>query len=254
MREKDDYKISVENFITSNKIIPRCYEILYISDSNTIKVIIHDDEDKSKNIYLGNGLIGRWCCENDKYILFFQVNISGNKDEYNKIKGKNRIVRESIPTMISSLVKADKEFFRRNNNLREAEIFIKFNCKHDDFFKVENWGRLDSYVSVKTRSTDKEESYKDKADDLREKNNNIITNLLNPYIELFLSPIYGINIKYLIKNIDILSMDEISNILSDENKTHEIVLSIKVMNNNILEETILSALITRRGVVISLIA
>ena len=49
-------------------------------------------------------------------------------------------------------------------------------------------------------------------------------------------------------------MDEISNILSDENKTHEIVLSIKVMNNNILEETILSALITRRGVVISLIA
>lgn len=245
--------------VDSKAIIPRCYEVNYLKPANKIKINIDKDENKSKNIYKGEGLCGRWCYENEKYMLFFQVNISTNNKDYEKAKVNDKSLREKLPLMLNTIVKAEENFLKENKDLLEAEIFIKFNCLCDDFYKVESFGKLKDYINIKRSEDNKlkeEENTNNKFRNVNNKkdiNKNIILNLINPYIETHLSAMYGKDIRFLIKRVEILGVEELD-VITGDHKEHEIVVSVIVLNINRPEETILSLRVKPNGVSIKKIA
>ncbi|MDY6226993.1 MAG: staygreen family protein [Clostridium sp.] len=261
MNKANPYKLSIErmeDILDTGPIIPRCYEVTYLKSSKKMKININKDENKSKNIYKGEGLCGRWCCENEKYMLFFQINVISNENSYEKVKEKDKKIREELPLMINSIIKSEEKFLKKNKDLMEAEIFIKFNSTYDDFYKVESFGELKNYINIEAYA-EKELKEKDVNSKLKTiKNNidinkNIILNLINPHIEIYLSPMYGKEVKFLINEIELLSIKELDSI-DGYSKEHEIVASIKIINKNYLEEAILDIKVKSNGVSIKNIA
>ena len=117
LKSSSPYKLNIErldNILDSGPIMPRCYKVTYLKSSNNIIISIDKNEDKSKNIYKGEGLCGRWCYENQKYMLFFQVNIATKNKDYEKAKEKNKVIREEIPLMLNAIIKAEENFLKRN--------------------------------------------------------------------------------------------------------------------------------------------
>lgn len=259
MSKSDIYNLTVnrnEDILDDGPIIPRCYEVTYLKYSKSMSVNINKDEDKSKNIYRGEGLCGRWCYENNKYMLFFQINIK-SEEGYDKLIEKNKEVRENIPLMIKAIRKVEEKLFMKNKNLEDAEIFIKFNCKEDDFYKVENWGKLKSYIEE--YKNDKLSMEKDTSDYIAKQKSkitmreNAILNLVSYHIELFLFPRYGKNIGFLINNMKIISMEEMLN-MNGSGNDYEIVVSIELLGKAGVEETLLSVLVKKNKVLVKVIA
>lgn len=247
MNKANPYKLSIErmeDILDTGPIIPRCYEVTYLKSSKKMKININKDENKSKNIYKGEGLCGRWCCENEKYMLFFQINVISNENSYEKVKEKDKKIRKELPLMINSIIKSEEKFLKKNKDLIEAEIFIKFNSTYDDFYKVESFGELKNYINIEGYD-EKELKEKEVNSQLKKiKNNvdinkNLILNLINPHIEIHLAPMYGKEVKFLIREVEVLSIQELNNI-NEGTKEHEIVVSVKILSGNDIEELILN--------------
>ncbi|MCF0147800.1 MAG: DUF3888 domain-containing protein [Clostridium sp.] len=258
MNKSSPYKLAVEklnDILDNGPMIPRCYEVNYLRASNKITVNINKDESKSKNIYKGEGLCGRWCCEKETYMLFFQVNVVSNKKGYERAKEKNKSIRKELPLMINSIIKAEEKFLKKNKHLYEAEIFIKFNSIYDDFYKVESFGYLKNYMNIDTNYEKKpqKKEVNNEAKDKNDINKDIILNLIRPYIETHLSPMYGREIGFLIREIEVLSTKELDN-FSGDYKHHEIVVSVRVLSMNTIEEVILEVRVKPNRVVIKSIA
>ncbi len=253
MNKSIPYKLTVEkldDMLDNGVIIPRCYEVNYLKTSKKMKVNINKDENKSKNIYKGEGLCGRWCCENEKYMLFFQVNVISNKKGYESVKEKDKLIRKAIPLMINSIIKAEEKFLEKNKYLYEAEIFIKFNSPYDDFYKVESFGNLKNYINIEGYEEKEGNSQLKTINNNIDINKNLILNLINPHIEIHLAPRYGKEVKFLIREIELLSIKELDDIDMGY-KEHEIVVSVKILNINYIEELILGIEVKSNGVVIS---
>ena len=257
LNKANPYKLTIErldDILDNGPIIPRCYEINYLKTSNKITVNINKDEDRSKNIYKGEGLCGRWCFENEKYMLFFQINVVANKKGYEKAKEKDKLIREGLPVMINSIIKSEEKFLKENKDLTEAEIFIKFNSPYDDFYKVESFGQLKNYVNIEGYD-EKKEKEKEVNNQLKkmqqniEINKNLILNLIKPHIEIYLAPMYGKEVKFLIREVEILSIQELDG-FSGDSKEHEIVVSVKILSMNNIEEIILNVRVKQNVVII----
>lgn len=257
MSKYDFYELEI-NRIDNKAIIPRCYEVNYLKPSKKIKINIDKDENKSKNIYKGEGLCGRWCYENEKYMLFFQVNVETSKKDYEKAKENDKILRERLPLMLNAIIKSEENFLKENKTLLESEIFIKFNCPCDDFYKVESWGNLKNYINIELTEDKKliEREVNNKLRNIKNKkdfNENLILNLINPHIEIHLLSMYGKEARFLIKGIEILGIEELD-VINEGFKEHEIVVSVKMLNINKIEEVVLSIRIRPNGIIIKRIA
>lgn len=261
MNKANPYKLSIErmdNILDTGPIIPRCYEVTYLKSSKKMKININKDENKSKNIYKGEGLCGRWCCENEKYMLFFQINVISNENGFEKVKEKDKKIRKELPLMINSIIKSEEKFLKENKDLIEAEIFIKFNSHYDDFYKVESFGKLKNYINIEVYDEKelKEKEVNKQIKKMKNKsdiNMGLILNLINPHIEIYLAPIYGKEVKFLIREIELLSIKELDSI-DGGSKEHEIVVSVKISNMNYIEELILDIKVKSNGVAIKNIA
>lgn len=260
MSKSDIYNLTInlnEDILDDGPIIPRCYEVTYLKSSKAMSVNINKDEDKSKNIYKGYGFCGRWCYENNKYMLFFQINITSENNEYDSIKERDKEIRLELPLMLNAIRKTEEKFFGRYKDLDDAEVFIKFNSIYDDFFKVENWGSIKNYLNIELED---KKSIREKYIDghlikLQNKVNmqdKIILNFISYYIELYLYPRYGREIKFLIKDISILNIDQVKNI--NEIDTHyELVASVKILNKIEIQEVLLNIIVKENKVLIKTI-
>nr|DAO91513.1 MAG TPA: Staygreen protein [Caudoviricetes sp.] len=177
-------------------------------------------------------------------MLFFQINVISNENSYEKVKEKDKKIRKELPLMINSIIKSEEKFLKKNKDLIEAEIFIKFNSTYDDFYKVESFGELKNYINIEGYD-EKELKEKEVNSQLKKiKNNvdinkNLILNLINPHIEIHLAPVYGKEVKFLIKEIELLSIKELDSI-DGYSKEHEIVVLVKILSGNDIEELILN--------------
>ena len=247
LTKTDPYKLTInrtKDILDNGPIIPRCYEVAYLKPSKSMSININKDENKSKNIYSGESLCGRWCNENERYMLFFQVNVDTRKMDYDKAKGKDKLIRQELPLMLNSIIKSEENFLKANKDLNEAEIFIKFNSQYDDFYKVENWGCLRNYIGIETYDEKKlkEREFNNQQNRMRNKidmNEKLILNLINPHIETHLFPMYGRDIRLLIKDVKILDMEEIDG-ANRSGKEYEVVVSVKILNRNTVEELLLN--------------
>lgn len=260
MSKAELYKLTInrnEDILDNGPIIPRCYEVTYLKSSNSISISIDKDEDKSKNIYSGDGLCGRWCYENEKYMLFFQINVVSKKKGYDKVRERDKEIRGELPLMINAIRKTEEKFFGEYKDLDDAEIFIKFNSLYDDFYKVENWGKLRNYIDIDIKDEkairEKEiNNYITKQQNKIDMHENIILNFLYYHIELFLFPLYGKNIKFLINEINILNIEEIHN-MEGIGKSYELIVSIKLLGRVEVEEILLNIVVKRNKVLIKAI-
>lgn len=260
MSKSDIYNLTInrnEDILDDGPIIPRCYEVTYIKFSKSMSVNINKDEDKSKNIYRGEGLCGRWCCENNKYMLFFQINITSENNEYDSVKERDKEVRLELPLMLNAIRKIEDKFFKKYKDLDDAEIFIKFNSVYDDFFKVENWGNIKNYINIEAEDekTTKEKEINSHLIKLQNKINmqyKIILNFISNHIELYLYPRYGKEIKFLINDISILNIDEVKNV-NEIDKHYELVASVKIINKIEIEEVLLNIIVKENKVLIKTI-
>ena len=247
LESKNPYKLYInrkEDIFDNGPIIPRCYEVTYLRASKSMSIKIDKNEEKSISLYKGEGLCGRWCFEDGKYILFFQINIDAKKKGYDKTKERNKLVRNSIPLMINAIRKADEKFYKEYKYLDEADIFIKFNSLYDEFFKVECWGKLKNYIKIEVYDENKIKekrlnSFLIKQSERIKMQNNLILNLLKPYIEIYLSPIYGREVKFSIRDVGILSIEELNEV-NEAFKEHEIMVLVEILNMNNIEEVILN--------------
>lgn len=251
------YKLNIErldDILDHGPIIPRCYEVTYLKPSNSMSININKDENKSKNIYSGESLCGRWCNENEKYMLFFQVNVDTRKIGYDKAKEKDKLIRQDLPLMLNSIIKSEENFLKANKDLNEAEIFIKFNSQYDDFYKVENWGCLKNYIIIEAHDEKalKEKEFNNQKNRMQNKidiNEKLILNLINPHIETHLFPMYGRNIKNMIKDVEILSIEELDGV-NRSGKEHEMEVSVKILNRNTVEELLINVRVRPNVIII----
>lgn len=257
MKNTDSYKLSVkreEDILDNGSIIPRCYEVTYLKSSEYMSINIDRDEDKSINLYKGDGLCGRWCCEDGKYMLFFQINVDGKKKGYEKVKENNKSVRETIPLMLNAIRKSDENFYSKYKDLDEAEIFIKFNSLYDDFYRVENWDKLKKYIKAEIHDENKTKEKKlnniimNQLERIRTQNN-LILNLLNPHIEIYLFSMYGKDIRFIINAVSLLNLEEV-NLIDGAEKNHEVVVLVKILGRNELEEVLLNIIIRLNSVIV----
>ena len=255
LESKNPYKLYInrkEDIFDNGPIIPRCYEVTYLKASKSMSINIDKNEEKSISLYKGEGLCGRWCFEDGKYILFFQINIDAKKKGYDKTKERNRLVRNSIPLMINAIRRADEKFYEEYKYLDEAEIFIKFNSLYDEFFKVECWGKLKNYIKIELYDENKIKekqlnSILIKRSERINMQNNLILNLINHHIEVYLFSIYGRNIRFIIKDMNILNIEEI-NLIGGIEKNHKVIVSVKVLERDKIEEILLNVMINPNNV------
>lgn len=208
------------NILEDSLIIPRCYEIIYLNKENKLKINISNKEKAT----LKECITGKWYNENDKYILYLIVNIDGEEKLYDKLKERNDYIRNNLPKVIKGIIEADYKLFIKNNNLQEAEVFIKFNSMNDDFYKVENWGKINKYKEFISKNIKHIEDT-----NLRDE---IIIATLKHHIEIYLISKYGRGIIYFIRELNI---GDIRKVNSLKNNTYEVIVLIKITDkdNNI---------------------
>lgn len=208
------------NILEDSLIIPRCYEIIYLNKENKLKINISNKEKAT----LKECITGKWYNENDKYILYLIVNIDGEEKLYDKLKERNDYIRNNLPKVIKGIIEADYKLFIKNNNLQEAEVFIKFNSMNDDFYKVENWGKINKYKEFISKNIKHIEDT-----NLRDE---IIIATLKYHIEIYLISKYGRGIIYFIRELNI---GDIRKVNSLKNNTYEVIVLIKITDkdNNI---------------------
>lgn len=198
-------------------IIPRCYEIDYLNKEDKIKIKVSNEEKRNLN----ECIIGKWYNENNKYILYLTVNIDGKEEVYNKIKERNDSIRKKLPKIIKSILRVENKLFINNKELDESEVFIRFNSMNDEFYKVENWGKVNSYKNFTSNNI--------KHIDNTNLKDEIIIATLKHHIEIYLVSKYGKGIIYFIESLTLGDMRRINNF---NYNVYEVTVSIKLANND----------------------
>nr|WP_195266077.1 MULTISPECIES: staygreen family protein [unclassified Clostridium] len=244
-------------------IIPRNYTVTHSDEAGNILVIVAKTYDKSCVTDKRDEIYGKWCENGNKYILCIELSVDGNERDKNKVLQRNRIFRDVLPLVITAIRQGDLGLIKKHNKLDESDIFIKFNSRFDEFYKVEHWGKLKNYKYIEDDYDEcdlksPEESRlmgKTRSQLLRKKNfkirmeEGIILNLLNPYIENQLCVAYGNNIRYCIDKCEIIDIDEIKS-LDGCGKIYEVSLSVKMKIKSKLREVSMDFIIKPNNVII----
>ncbi|MDU7149882.1 MAG: staygreen family protein [Clostridium sp.] len=244
-------------------ISPRNYTVTHSYDTGDILITVAKDYNKDHVTDKRDEVYGRWCENGKNYVLCLYLNVDGNERDKNKVLQRNRIFRDALPLIITAIRQADLGLIKKHTKLNESDIFVKFNSRFDEFYKVENWGKLKNYKYIE----DDCDEYELKSPEegglieqtrsaiLRKKKfkismeEGVILNLLNPYIENQLCIAYGSNIRYYIEKCEIIDIDEIKS-LDACGKIYEVSLVVKVKIKSKIREVAMDFIIKPNGVII----
>lgn len=249
----------IKDTLEDGPIIPRCYEVNYLKEDQYFNVRISKFDLINKG--RGEWIRGRWYYENNKYILFLETNIDGNENAYDKVKERNKYIRFILPKVIESIRNGDANLFKRNNYLENAEVFIKFKSRFDDFYKVENWGVIKYYKDINNKIKESKNIQDSQREKALNKNYNlnynqfrlqqdILISSLNHHIETFLISSYGTGIANLIKEIKLIDLKEVKRVDSSV-RLHEVIALVKILENNKEEEISLKIDINPKRIIIN---
>ncbi len=244
-------------------ISPRNYTVTHSDNTGDILITVAKDYDKGHVTDKRDEVYGRWCENGKNYVLCLHLNVDGNERDKNKVAQRNRIFRDALPLAITAIRQGDLGLIKKHNKLDESDIFIKFNSRFDEFYKVEHWGKLKNYKYIE----DDYDEYELKSPEegvlmeqtrsviLRKKKckismeEGIILNLLNPYIENQLCIIYGSNIRYCIEKCEIIDIDEIKS-LDGCGKIYEVSLVVKIKIKSKSRRVSMDFIIKPNGIII----
>ena len=142
----------------------------------------------------GNELIGQWALWDDKYTLYFHVNIK-NDENIQCVAIRDLNIREELADKIKKLIKAESKFIKANEILQYSKVIVYFNSSLPYYNRVENWGNIDDYLKEKDLSHLK----------YKRKEIEVLKALLKPYINKKLVELHNGNFN--IDYIDIISLE-----------------------------------------------
>lgn len=225
----------------SGPIVPRNYTVTHSDETGDILVTVAKEYDKTHITAKRDEVYGRWREHGKDYALCLYLSVDGNERDRNKIEQRNRSFREALPLVITAIRQGDLGLIKKYNKLDESDVFIKFDSRFEDFYKVENWGKVKNYKYVDDNHDEHELKPATECGLLdgtrsvllRKKKSKIsmeegvILNLLNPYIENQLCVAYGSNIRYCIEKCEIIDIDEIKS-LDGCGKVYEVFISVRM--------------------------
>lgn len=262
-RNQGKLKVDFKSGISQDgPIIPRKYTVTHSDETGEILVTVAKHYDKSNISNKKDEVFARWFQNGSNYVLCLYLNVDGIERDKNKIEIRNKIFREELPIAITAIRQGDLELIKKHNNLDEADIFIKFNSRYEEFYKVENWGKLknykyiDDYDEYELEEDEEEKWVEERRNSLIRKKKckiimqeSIILNLLNPYIENRLCVLYGSNIRYNIEKCEIVDIEELKTLDGCE-KIYEVFIVTKIKMNSISRNVSIEFIVKPNNVIV----
>lgn len=143
--DKEKLNIIYNDDIDNNgPVIPRRYTLTHSDETGELYLSIGRCYDYSKVGKLRDEVLGRWSCDDNGYILIFEVFLDMLEDEEKTAK-RDKIFRDHLPMAIKSIVYGDMELFEAHESLYECKVFIKFKSKYHKYNVKEQWGCVKDY-------------------------------------------------------------------------------------------------------------
>ncbi|GAA0086827.1 hypothetical protein UT300007_32680 [Clostridium sp. CTA-7] len=241
-------------------VTPRNYIVTYSNNTEEIMVSIGGGYDQIKVSVNDDEMHGEWHEKNGKNILYLYVNVDGEENDIDKIKKKDKIYRRRLPLIINSIILSDRQLIEKYPHLDNSDVFIKFNSKYEDFYKVENWGKLKEYKYIQETydnfyGYNLVEKFQLVEEETRKKKNKlsneeeVILNLLNPYIQTQLCVLYGAGIIYCVDKSEIININKIKSIDGCD-KIYEVSAAINIKLNSKVKKLKVDLIVKSNGVII----
>ncbi|MGL5352960.1 MAG: staygreen family protein [Clostridium sp.] len=266
-----DFKNGTENM---EDVIPRVYTMTHSDETADLFVTVGVVCDYEKINENRDEVLAQWVKEDGEYKAKVYVQVDG-KNGLKETEIRNEIFRRELPLALTAIRYADRSFFEKNIYLDSAPIIVSFKSNIDIYNKQENFGTFELYstkqvehnsnceVNEKNKPRGKsKKGNKHKDKDIKTERvvpvdikmqENVIRNLLNPYIQKEIWINYGRIQYFCLSEVEILSMKQVQ-IQSPCRRKYEVVVGIKVgqdpppYNNMIIEFLVSSNSVTTRSV------
>ncbi len=149
MNRLDPDKLSVEykpGVTPVSPIIPRRYTLTHSDETAELFLTIGPEYDYSNINPMRDEVLGEWRFRNDRYIFFGRVYVNG---EFGPIEAgiRNEIFIRELPLALEAIRYSDREFFRYNKFLTDANIYIYFESSYPKYDRVDYWGTFEDYYN-----------------------------------------------------------------------------------------------------------
>lgn len=205
-----EYKGSV------NEVEPISHRRYTFLQNNEFKKLIVALKFDSRNTDVeGNEILGEWAMSDEKYVLYFHVNIKPEENTQS-VAIRDLVVRENLTDKIIAILNAEKDFIDANSELINSRVIIYFKSSLPYYSRIESWGSVRDYLESSDISYLKQSR----------KEIGIIKNLLSPYVNSELEKLYLEKKSY---SIDVI------NIQGDEllgNYEASFILRVDIDNEN----------------------
>lgn len=186
-----EYKGSVNEFEPINH---RRYTFLKKEDIDKLVVALKFDSRNTDSDR--NEILGEWAVSDDKYVLYFHVNIDFD-ESIQSVAVRDSIVRNGLAESIKKILIIDKKLLNNKKELFKSSIIIYFKCALPYYNRLENWGIVEEYLSDKDL----------KVLQYSRREVDIIKLLIKEYIEDKISDFYNNDRNYKVNNIEIFDIE-----------------------------------------------
>ncbi|MGL5087205.1 MAG: staygreen family protein [Clostridium sp.] len=264
-----DFKSGTE---TMEDIIPRVYTMTHSDETAELFVTVGIVYDYEKINESRDEVLAQWVEEYGEYKVKVYVQVDGEKG-IKESEIRNEIFRRELPLALTAIRYSDRSFFEKNIHLDSAQIIVNFKSSIDKYNKQENFGTFELYstkiienningkdneknklrIKSKKRNKHKDKKTERVATGEVKMQENVMLNLLNPYIQKEIWITYGRIQYFCLSEVEILSIKQVQ-IQSPCRRKYEVAVGIKVgqepppYNNMIIEFLVSSNGVTTRSV------
>lgn len=165
----------------------------FLENESTKKLVVGLKYDARNTDVYGNEILGEWAISDDKYVLYFHINIKHNEN-IQSMAVRDITIREALADKIRNILMAERALFDTYKELYDSRIIVYFKSSLPYYNKVESWGFVHNYLQ--NIEVDFFKYYR--------KEREITKLLLHPYIKERIIEIYKEDRDY---SLDVVSLD-----------------------------------------------
>lgn len=130
----------------TSPILNRYYTLTHSDETGDLFLTIGPKYDDSiSESLLKDAVFGKWVvnCINCHILMLF---VDVGYDSYEICKKRYNTFKTHLPHAISGIIKGDIDFLNTNKTLLDSKIYLKFNCKYDEFNNFDDYGYIKKYT------------------------------------------------------------------------------------------------------------
>jgi hypothetical protein len=125
-------------------IIPRKYTLTHSDITGELFLTIAAKYDYDKITDMRDEVLAEWIMFNNEYALMVNVMVDKEKNPVMSAI-RNSVFTKELPLALQAIRYGDNEFFKENESLDKAPIYVKFNSVYPMFNRLELWGTPSDY-------------------------------------------------------------------------------------------------------------